>query len=35
MISKINEILKEIEHKKKDLIKEYELLKETYSFYIE
>lgn len=35
MISKINEILKEIEQKKIDLIKEYELLKETYSFYIE
>jgi hypothetical protein len=35
MFSKINEILKEIDQKKKDLVKEYELLKKTYSFYIE
>ncbi len=35
MISKINEILKDIEQKKKELFKEYELLKETYSFYLE
>ncbi len=35
MNSRINDILKEIEKKKKELIKEYELLKETYSFYIE
>lgn len=35
MSSKINEILKEIELKKKELRKEYEQLKKTYSFYIE
>lgn len=35
MKSRINDILKEIEKKKKELVKEYELLKETYSFYIE
>lgn len=35
MISKINEILKEIEQKKSDLIKEYELLRKTYSYYLE
>lgn len=35
MKSRINDILKEIEKKKKELVKEYELLKDTYSFYIE
>lgn len=35
MKSKINDILKEIDKKKKELLKEYELLKETYSYYIE
>jgi hypothetical protein len=35
MKSRINDILKEIEKKKKELLKEYELLMETYSFYIE
>lgn len=35
MHSKINEILKEIEKKKKELIKEYEELMKTYSFYID
>lgn len=35
MISKINEILKDIDQRKKDLVKEYEHLKKTYSFYLE
>nr|MDD3719772.1 hypothetical protein [Candidatus Gracilibacteria bacterium] len=35
MISKINDILKEIDQRKKDLVKEYEHLKKTYSFYLE